>query len=106
MRAGALRRRCSLQVEQRTGDGIGGYVSVWVELRKVWAEVTTPSGRVSNVAQQLAAVVTAEVRVRPSEDFIAGRRLVKGGMVYRIEAVLPSNKGDQMQLLCSSVANP
>jgi hypothetical protein len=50
--------------------------------------------------------VSAEIRVRPSADFVAGRRLVDGAITYRIEAVLPSNERDMMQLLCSSVANP
>ena len=106
MRAGKLRHRCSLQSEQRTPDGMGGYVDGWAEIRPVWCEITTPTGRVSNVAQQLTAVVSAEIRVRPSADFVAGRRLVDGSITYRIEAVLPSNERDMMQLLCSSVANP
>lgn len=106
MRAGALRHRCSLQAEQKTSDGMGGWVIGWAELRQVWAEITTPTGRVETVAQQIQAVVSAEIRVRPSADLIAGRRLVSGGITYRIEAVLPSNKGDLMRLLCSSVAKP
>lgn len=106
MRAGQLRHRCSLQTEQRTPDGMGGYTDEWVELRKVWAEITTPTGRVSTVAQQITAVVTAEVRVRQAAVYIAGQRILIAGATYRIEAVLPSNNGDMMRLLCSSVANP
>lgn len=106
MRAGPLRHRCSLQAEQRTPDGMGGFVQGWAELRKVWTEITTPTGRVSNVAQQLTAVVSAEVRCRPATDLIAGRRIVGRGITYRIEAVLPDNDNSMVRLLCSSVANP
>lgn len=101
-----MRHRLTLQSQQRVPDGMGGYVEGWADLRQLWAEITTPTGRVETVAQQIQAVVSAEIRVRPSADFVAGRRLVSGGITYRIEAVLPSNKGDLMRLLCSSVANP
>jgi SPP1 family predicted phage head-tail adaptor len=105
LQAGKLRHRASLQAEQRTPDGMGGYVDGWAELRKVWAEITIPTGRVATVAQQLASVVSAEVRVRPSADFAAGQRLVSQGVTYRIEALLPNNN-DMLRLLCSSVVNP
>ena len=85
---------------------MGGYVDGWAEIRPVWCEITTPTGRVSNVAQQLTAVVTAEIRCRPAADLIAGRRLVVRGTTYRIEAALPDNTNSMMRLLCSSVANP
>lgn len=101
-----MRHRCSLQADQRTPDGVGGYTQDWVELRKVWAEITLPTGRVSNVAQQLTAVVSAEIRARPAADLIAGRRLVARGITYRIEAALPDNVNSMVRLLCSSVANP
>lgn len=106
MRAGPLRNRCSLQAEQRTPDGMGGYQQGWLELRKVWAEITLPTGRTDVVAQQLQAVVTAELRTRPAADLIAGRRLVHGGATYRIEAALPDNRNSLLRLLCSSITNP
>jgi len=103
MRAGPLRHRLSLTAEQRTSDGMGGWQTGWVELRKVWAEVTLPTGRVEAVAQQLTAVVSAEIRCRPAADLVAGRRLTGRGVTYRIEAVLPDNTNSMMRLLCSSV---
>lgn len=103
MQAGRLRNRCSLQAEQRTPDGMGGYQQGWTELRKVWAEITIPTGRTEVVAQQLQSVVTAEIRCRPAADLIAGRRLVHGGATYRIEAALPDNRNSMLRLLCSSV---
>jgi len=106
MRAGPLRHRLSLQADQRTPDGMGGYAQGWVELRKVWAEVTLPTGRADVVAQQLQSVITAEIRCRPAADLLAGRRLVHGVMVYRIDAVLPDNRNSMRRLLCSNVPNP
>lgn len=106
MRSGPLRHRCVLQEEQQQPDGMGGHSREWVEIRKVWAQVGMPTGRVASIAQQITPVVTAEIRCRPSPDFIAGRRLIHQGTAYRIEAVLPDNKNSMMRLLCSSVAHP
>ncbi len=106
MRAGTLRHRCTLQAEQPIPDGMGGSRAGWVELRKLWAEITTPTGRVAVVAQQLTATVDAEIRCRPSPKLVAGRRLVTRRGTYRIEAVLPDNVNSMVRLLCSSIANP
>lgn len=106
MRAGPLRNRCSLHTQQRTPDGLGGYTEAWVELRKVWAEITLPTGRTDQVAQQLQSTVTAEIRTRYAADLQPGRRLVHGGITYTIEAPLPDNQRSMLRLLCSSVATP
>lgn len=106
MKAGRMRHRCSLLVQERVGDGVGGYREEWVELRKVWAEITTPTGRVAVAAQQLTAEVAAEVRCRPADDLQAGRRLVARNVTYRIEAVLPDNFNSMVRMLCSSVPHP
>lgn len=107
MRAGRLRHRPMLQAQQRVPDGAGGYAEQWVDLRPVWAEITMPSGRVATVANQLQAVVSAEVRARPAADLVAGRRLVhtRQGVTttYLIEAALPDNENSMLRLLCSNV---
>ena len=106
MRAGRLRHELSLQSKQRVPDGMGGGVDGWVELRKVRAEITTPTGRTSPVSQQLTALVTAEIVVRPAADVVAGRRLVSATTTYLIEAALPDNEGSLLRLLCSNVPHP
>lgn len=106
MRAGPLRNHCSLQSEQRVSDGGGGYSKGWVELRKVWAAIETPTGRSTVIAQQVKALVTAEILVRPAADMVAGRRIVHSGATYLIEAALPDNKHSLLRLVCSNVSNP
>ena len=101
-----MRHRLTLQSQQRVPDGLGGYVEGWTDLRQLWAEITTPTGRVSSVAQQLAAVVSAEIRTRPSADLTAGRRLVSRAATYTIQAALPDNDLSMIRLLCSNVTNP
>ena len=103
MRAGTLRHQCAVQAFQFTPDGYGGGTDAWVELRKIWADIATPTGRTAPVAQQLTALVTAEIRVRPAPDLVAGLRLVNSGMTYLVEAVLPDNERSMLRLLCSNV---
>ena len=106
MRAGNLRHECSVQTKQRVPDGMGGGVDGWIETRKIWAEITAPTGRTSPVSQQLTALVTAEIKVRPAVDLVAGVRLVNSGVTYLIEAALPDNDRSMLRLLCSNVPHP
>ena len=110
MRAGGMRHRCVMQKPDRVKNATGGFSVSWLEVGKLWAEITIPTGRIAPVAEQLTAVVTAEIRVRPRPDALAGNRLVhtdKGvSTTYLIEAALLNNERDMLRLLCSNVPNP
>ena len=110
MRAGPLRHRGTMFKPVLTKNKTGGFDIAWVEVGKLWSEITLPTGRVSPVAEQLKAVVTAEIRMHPRPDVVAGNRLVyqsKGvTSTYLIEAALPNNERDMLRLLCSNVPNP
>lgn len=110
MRAGPLRHPGTMFKPVLTKNKTGGFETSWVEVGKVWSEITLPTGRVSPVAEKLKVVVTAEIRVRPRPDAVAGNRLVyqANGIAttYLIEAALPNNERDMLRLLCSNVPNP
>ena len=106
MRAGPLRHRCSVQHKTQIPDGYGGYEEGWVELRKIWAEITMPTGRTAVVAQQLENLVTAEIRVRPAADLVAGLRIIESGTTYLVDAALPDNERSMLRLLCSNIPHP
>ncbi|MCD5996503.1 phage head closure protein [Pseudomonas sp. CDFA 602] len=106
MRAGPLRHRCTVQAWREVDDGYGGYSEAWVELREVWAEITTPTGRIKVVADQVVNLVTAEIRVRYAPDLVAQMRVVHSGATYLIEAALPDNERSMLRLVCSSVPYP
>lgn len=106
MRAGPLRHRGALQKQTRVADGMGGYTQGWAEVRKVRAEITMPTGRTSPVAQQIEAVVSAEIRVRMARDIKVGQRLAFIDGTYLIEAALSDNDRTMLRLLCSNVVNP
>lgn len=106
MRAGPLRHRPTLFRPERVKNRTGGYEETWLEVGQLWAEITLPTGRIEAVAEKLSRVVTAEIRVRPRGDLIAGCRLVEKGTTYLVEAALLDNERSMLRLLCSNVTNP
>ena len=101
-----MRHRCSVQHKAQIPDGYGGYEEGWVELRQIWAEITMPTGRTAVVAQQLENLVTAEIRVRPAADLVAGIRIIENGITYLVDAALPDNERSMLRLLCSNIPHP
>lgn len=106
MRSGPLRHRCVLMREQTITRPGGGLDKSWVEVGKLWAEIAVPTGRVEAVANQIRAVVSAEIRVRYRPGVFAGMRLVRKTNTYLIGAALPDNDHTMLRLLCSNVVNP
>lgn len=110
MRAGQLRHRCMLQRPSRVKNATGGFDVAWIDLGKIYSEITLPTGRTAPVAEQVKAIVTAEIIIRPRADAVAGNRLVHTASgiatTYLIEAALPNNERDMLRLLCSNVPNP
>ncbi|NMX37284.1 head-tail adaptor protein [Pseudomonas veronii] len=110
MRAGRLRHRCMLQRPNRVKNTTGGFDTTWIDLGKIYSEITLPTGRTAPVAEQVKALVTAEIIIRPRADAVAGYRLVHTtngiATTYLIEAALPNNERDMLRLLCSNVPNP
>lgn len=106
MRAGRLRHRPMRQKIVRSPNGSGGFLDIWVDAGKLWAEITLPTGRIAPVAESITAVITAEIRIRPNADVVAGQRLIEKGTTYLIEAVLQDNDNSMARLLCSNVPNP
>lgn len=101
-----MRHRCALFKPILVRNSTGGFDTTWEENGKVWAEIAIPSGRLAPVAEQIKAMITAEIRVRPRSDLKAGCRLVEKGVTYLIEAALPDNDLSMLRLLCSNVPNP
>ena len=106
MRVGPLDRRCLLLQSSSVKRPGGGSSLTWTDVGKTWAEITIPTGRIAAVADQLTAVVTAEIRVRFRKTIVAGMRIRCGDITYLIEAALPDAGRVMLRLLCSNVPNP
>ena len=105
MRAGSLRHHCAVQRDEHVARPGGGRLESWVEVTKLWAEITLPGGRVAVAADQLTAEVTAEIRVRYRTDISTGMRIIHKGTTYKVEAALADNDQTMLRLLCSNVVN-
>jgi len=106
MRAGPLNRHCLLAEPKKIQRAGGGFDESWVELGKLWAEISIPTGRTAPMADRLEATVTAEIKIRYRSDVVAGMRLIHGSGTYLVEAALPDRDPAMLRLLCSSVTNP
>nr|WP_301299745.1 head-tail adaptor protein [Pseudomonas laurylsulfativorans] len=105
-----MRHRCVMQKPVRVKNSSAGFDVTWAEVGKLWADIALPTGRIAPVAEQVKAIVSAEIRIRPRADVVAGNRLVHVvgdiAMTYLIESVLPDNARSMLRLLCSNVPNP
>lgn len=64
MNPGDLRHRVSIQTNTPTDDPNGGKVPSWATDSTVWAKVMTLAGRKLEIARQIDAEATVEVKMR------------------------------------------
>jgi SPP1 family predicted phage head-tail adaptor len=102
LEAGRLRHRVTLQELSRTDDGMGGYTSEWVDVKTVWAEVKSMTGREYLQAQSIQEDVVTKVTIR-YRQVRADYRLVHKGQRYNIKAILPDpSQAEYLVLMCVS----
>lgn len=104
--AGTLQDRITIQRHTQERGAFGapkpGAVA-WVDLAKVWADVKHPSGLGAIKADAEVSIVRASVRIRRRAGIAAGMRVLFGAAVYDIEAVLPGQTRDYLDLACKKV---
>ncbi|MDT0137716.1 phage head closure protein [Acidovorax sp. PRC11] len=104
MRAGDLNRRITIQRRGAATDAWGSPVpgsENWVEVAEAWASIKTLSGLGAIKADAQASTVKASIRVRWRTDVAAGMRVLHGGTVYDVQAVLPDAAGrEHVDLVC------
>ena len=90
MQAGRLSTLVTIQQKTAGVDAIGQPLPEnWTTLRQEWANVRHQSGAEAIKAGAVVSVVQASIRVRWCTDLTAGMRVLAGGVVYEITAVLP-----------------
>jgi SPP1 family predicted phage head-tail adaptor len=89
-RAGLMRDRVTLQVEQEAPDGGGGYVLAWHDVATVWGHLTEERGRERLESGRIEGALGAVLKVRHSADterVNPGWRAVIDGVEYNITSV-------------------
>ena len=99
--------RTLVTVQQRTAgvDDLGQQLDVWTDLVQVRADVRHVSGSETAKADSLVSTVRASARVRRRSDITPAMRLLIGGRVYAITAVVPVEDGRVwMDIVCEAVS--
>lgn len=109
MKAGTLRNR--IHIQRRTGgkDGWGSPLpDGWESLTpsRIAANVKHLSGVSTIKASADTSIVRASIRIRRRTDVDAGMRVVFGAQVYEIEAVLPGETREHIDLVCKLNQGP
>lgn len=108
LKAGQLDRRVVIQRKvtgspQKTARGAPD--AAWEELATVYAAIEPLRGREFLEAQAMQSEVAVRIRIRYREDVTAGMRVLKGSVVYAIEAVIPMVGKEQVHLMCGQGAS-
>jgi SPP1 family predicted phage head-tail adaptor len=105
IRAGSLNTPITIQRQVTTTDAIGQPLLTWTDYALVWASVRHLSGVESIKAGASVSTVQASMRVRWLAGIGAGMRVLAGGVVYEIRAVLPDmQRREYTDLVCELVS--
>lgn len=109
MRAGQLDKRITIQMPATGSDAYGEPLNGWVNVvdfgdGKVWASIEDMTGREYLAAAAVQASVQSKIRIRYRPGVTAAMRVLHGGGVYNIEAVLGQDNR-QLLLMCSRGVN-
>lgn len=102
MNAGKLNRRVRLETSTRTSDALGGGPVVWnLFADGVAAAVVPLTGRERIAAMQVSAALTHRVEIRYRPGLSEAMRVVYGGRVFNVTAVIDiEERHDEVHLLC------
>lgn len=103
--AGALRHRIQVQERTTTQDAWGEPLDTWTTVLRLWAELRDLSGREFLEARQVeGAAIATRLRIRWRPDVHEGQRVVIGGRVLEVAAVLdPDGRRRWLELACTEV---
>ncbi len=103
MQAGRLRQRITIQARTDGQDAVGQPVDIWEDVAQVWSNARHLSGAESIKAASDVSVVRASFRIRHRTGIDAGMRILHAGAVYDIEAVLPGDRREWIDLAAKRV---
>lgn len=104
MQAGRLDTRITIQRKTGGTDAWGAPLpEAWEDYATIWANVRHLSGTESIKAGADVSVVRASIRIRHRSGIDAGMRIVAGAAVYDIEAVLPGQRREWLDLAAKMV---
>lgn len=101
MKIGQLRHRITIQRPTGAQDAWGTPEPAgWEDVALVWSDFRFQSGGESIRAGADVSIVRASVRIRWRTGVDAGMRVLHGGQVFDVEAVLPGTDRKHIDLVC------
>lgn len=102
-----LNRPMLLEAPDRADDGAGGYVTTWVPMGTLYAEVKPGTGRqtsgqIAALSKLACRVIVRAAPVGAVSRPVAGQRFREGDRTFRIDAVAAYDRG-AMYLNCFAV---
>ncbi len=94
--ASRLRRRVRIETPVEVSDGMGGTVRNWQLLAEAWAEISPLRGREALAQFQLESQISHRIVLRWRANLDASMRVVHGGRVFNIRAVLNVDEADRV----------
>lgn len=101
MNAGDLRHRVTIQSQSNVQADNGEMLNTWSDVALVWASIKHVSGLSAIKSGMDVSSVKASIRIRYRAGINAGMRVLHGATVYSIEAVLPSDRREFLDLVAS-----
>jgi len=103
---GDLNRRITIQYEELTPDGAGGFIGEWKKLEnqpEVYASIIPlSSGEVLHY-RQLSHVVNYQINIRYRNDIKANMRIVHDEVIYNIKSVIDiKNQSRYLKILAEA----
>ena len=101
---GVLNKRITIQTSTRTSDGMGGFSTIWVEVRKVWAAIWPISANELTQSMQGNLEITHRVRIRHIASFRPEYRILFGTRYFNIISIInPGERNEFLDLMCKEV---
>ncbi|HII3799618.1 TPA: phage head closure protein [Pasteurella multocida] len=101
MNIGKLRHRITIQRQVNTLNEYGASVTVWRDVKTVWAEVKPLSGREYFSAQQVQSEITTQIFIRYLPGVLPTMRVKFGSRFFEIVSVINASERDiYLQLMC------
>lgn len=100
MKSGTLRNRITIQSPSSVQDASGQPIVSWIDVALVWADIQYISGISALKAGMDTSAVKVSIRIRYMAGVNAGMRVLHGGNVFSIEAVLPNMAMRSVDLVC------
>lgn len=101
MRAGELRHKITIQLNQPIRNSYGELEDNWINVTTVWASIEVLRGREYFAAQQINEQITAKITIRYITGITTKMRVLFKDRIFDILAVLNHDERNiELNLMC------